>query len=186
MSGKTHSIIGVAITLVFLILPSVVGLLPTKPVMWLCILGAFVGSLMVDIDSKKSKAAQLYTKVAFFLLVVYVIFNIAGTYAFKSLPSSAEVFKNIMLSENGLKLLPFIIVVFLGKVSPHRQFTHKILGTTLMIGTAYFGFKYDFTVGFAIGYLAHILADKTTKAGVKFFDLKLPMRTASGSYSFHF
>lgn len=172
--------------MVFLILPSVVGLLPTKPVMWLCILGAFVGSLMVDIDSKKSKAAQLYTKVSFFLLVGYVIFNISGTYAFKSLPSSAEVFKNIMLSENGLKLLPFIIVVFLGKVSPHRQFTHKILGTTLMIGTAYFGFKYDFTVGFAIGYLAHILADKTTKAGVKFFDLKLPMRTASGSYSFHF
>lgn len=186
MSGKAHSIIGVVLTMVCLILPTTVKLFPVKPVMWLCLLGALVGSLIVDICSKKSKAAQAYTKIAFIVLAGYVLFNIVGTYAFKSLPSSAEVFKNVMLSENGIRLIPFIVVVFLGKVSPHRQFTHKILGTTLMIGTAYFGFKYDFTVGFAIGYLAHIVADKTTKAGLKFFDLKLPMRTANGSYSFHF
>ncbi|WP_170272240.1 metal-dependent hydrolase [Clostridium tarantellae] len=141
-----------------------------------CTAGAVIGALIVDIDTKKSKASQFFVKVLLALIWAYVAISIL----------------NIGFLNNLLKdyyyeisthtvIVSFAILCTLGKLSPHRQFTHKVVGTTVFCIVAYYLFEQATAIGFMVGYISHILLDKTTKAGLKFFDIKLPLQDSRGN-----
>lgn len=204
MTGKQHSIIGILAGLILGVgyamgKSQVVEFKIIIPI----VIGAFIGSLIVDIDSKKSKASQQFTRIITILswiLLIFVIYQkylsnnsliqgVVGHDGVKYYFDKIRVIFAIAMSKyvkSGLAFTVLCILTTLGKLSPHRQFTHKWFGTTLFCVTAYFCFEKSLATGFILGYILHILADKTTPAGIKFFDFKLPLQNRRGKLDFHF
>ena len=176
MSGKEHMIVGTTATATmgvgFLItktFDSVIYLIPL-------IIGGSIGSYMPDIDSHNSKVRQVFNKILTFLIIAIFIGYMLG----------------IMLNVNDIILflqsnfsnyfgaIMFCIVTILGKLSPHRMFTHKWLGTFLFCGCVYFIGNIYLTLGFTMGYILHIVCDRFSPRGknLKFFEFKLPCRNS--------
>lgn len=204
MSGKQHSCIGIVLAII-LGMGFTVGKTGAVNILTvlLFVIGALVGSLIVDIDSKKSKASQQFTRVVtmvFWAFLVFVIYQkylsnnsmINGAMNFtgvKNLFDKIVVLFFIIARtyiKSGVALMFLCILTTLGKMSPHRQFTHKWFGTSLFCITAYFAFENRLAVGFILGYILHIIADKTTPAGIDFLDFKLPLQNRKGKLDFHF
>ena len=126
MKGKEHMMIGTTATATmgigFLMNNNIGDVVHLVPL----IAGGFIGSYMPDIDSHKSKASQVFNKIIMILMVALVV-----GYSF-GLALSVDDILNIFkyTSENYLGLVFFCVNTVLGKLSPHRMFTHKILGTT--------------------------------------------------------
>ena len=204
MSGKQHSCIGTVAAIIlgvgFTVGKS--GAINILTVL-LFVIGALVGSLIVDIDSKKSKASQQFTRIVTIIFWVFLIFVIYQKYlsnnalingamnftGIKSLFDKIVILFLIIAKtyiKSGFALMILCVLTTLGKMSPHRQFTHKWFGTSLFCITAYFAFESRLAVGFILGYILHIIADKTTPAGIDFFDFKLPLQNRRGKLDFHF
>lgn len=63
MSGKVHSVIGISTTIALLLVFIFIFKSDFSPInSLLMILGSFIGSLIVDIDSSKSKSSQMFNK----------------------------------------------------------------------------------------------------------------------------
>lgn len=206
MSGKVHSGIGVSVSVALFIFIVAIGYKSFSFSLLLSLAsGAFAGSWLTDIDSKKSKASQKFTKVIVILCWIFFLTNLVtlltpsisnhtglsqdlikgGQASFNSY-SIYFLNKVTLFVDNKFFLMLFCILVTLGKVSPHRQFTHKWLGTSLFIVLSYLTFTKVFAIGMILGYLLHIIADKFTPAGLNFLDTKLPGKTADGNFKFHF
>ena len=161
MKGKEHMMIGTTATATmgigFLMNNNIGDVVHLVPL----IAGGFIGSYMPDIDSHKSKASQVFNKIIMILMVALVV-----GYSF-GLALSVDDILNIFkyTSENYLGLVFFCVNTVLGKLSPHRMFTHKILGTT--------------------GYILHIVCDRFSPRGknLKFFEFKLPCRNSKNKTS---
>lgn len=149
MTGKTHMSIGVgAATL----------LLPTNDIK--TILGgtalALIGSLIVDIDTGKSKGA-VFLKDAFGGAVIFTILGVILNAKY-----NINVFNYITENKTLTQMFPalglLLVALIIGTILPHRSFTHSFVGIIaytvpcyMMVGSLY---KY-----FLIGYIAHIVAD---------------------------
>ena len=74
----------------------------------------------------------------------------------------------------------FAMLIILGKLSPHRMFTHKWFGTTLFCFSVYTLGNTYLTIGFTMGYVLHIVCDRFSPRGkkLKFFEFKLPCRNS--------
>lgn len=202
-SGKTHAIIGAGVSIIgtsayMYTTQGAVDYSVITPVL----VGSVFGSLVVDIDTKKSKASQAFAKVITSLVWVYLI----GTLSVKYIPSLSETLKvnsqlletsgNILssssafilqkalsLTTNNLGVFLMCVLITLGKLSPHRQFTHKWFGTLLFLSVGFLMFSYDSYIGFFIGYVMHLVADSRTPAGLDFLDFKLPMQNRKGKFN---
>lgn len=176
MKGKEHMIVGTTATTTMGI-----GLLLTSTannVLLLVplILGGFIGSYMPDIDSHNSKAGKLINKLIVFSIIALVIGYLLG--AASTIDSFIKSINNNI--EDFFPVIFFMILIILGKLSPHRMFTHKWFGTitfcfsTYLIGNTYF------TIGFSMGYILHIVCDRFSPKGknLKFFEFKLPCRNS--------
>lgn len=198
MSGKQHStigflvacVLGAGISLNALDVVSVKILLPMT-------LGAIVGSLIVDIDSKRSKASQQFTKVVMYLIWSYVLVDLLSKVTtdnsvLEMISHSLGAGGSYLVGQvmefftGSIGMVLFCVLVTLGKFSPHRQFTHKWFGTLLFLFVGYIAFSDLFFIGYTIGYVLHIVCDKTTKAGLDFLDFKLPMQNKKNEFSMHF
>lgn len=145
--------------------------------------GAFIGSYAPDIDSKKSKASQVFNKIVLTLVLAL------GVGFYLQLPIMDKVLSVVKEGALGnIGLLIFIANLVLGKLSGHRLYTHRWIGTLVAIGSAYIAFNKAFAIGFAVGYLLHILADRTTADGkhLKFFRIQLPMTNSKGRFHVSF
>lgn len=190
MSGKQHSFIGVSISIalfifLFLKYSTNIGLYYIIPLTF----GSLVGSLIPDIDSKKSKASQIVNKIIIVISLVVVILSFIQYSYYQIphtvLPGTPLDLKSRILGQivtisnkfihNDTSTVLFFVLVILGKLSPHRQFTHKWFGATLFCVCAYVTFNGLISVGFILGYILHLLADKTTKAKYNIFEFKLPL-----------
>ncbi len=204
MTGKQHSIIGILAGLIlgFGYAMGKSQFVEFKIVVPI-VIGALIGSLIVDIDSKKSKASQQFTRIITILIWIFLIFVIYQKYLasnslIKGVVGSGGIqyyFDKIRVLfviavskyiKDGFAFTVLCILTTLGKLSPHRQFTHKFFGTALFCVTAYFCFEQNLAAGFILGYILHILADKTTPAGLRFLDFKLPLQNRRGKLDFHF
>lgn len=163
MTGKTHMAIGVGATTM---------LLPTNDIKTI-ISGtalAIVGSLIVDIDTAKSEGAVFLKKI-FGGSIIFLILGLILKVKY-----NVNVFNYITQNKEVIQMLPaliiFLVALVVGAISPHRSFTHSLIGLIaysipmyMMMGTLY---KW-----FAIGYVAHILADMLNKKETKIlFPLK--------------
>lgn len=199
-SGKVHAAIGVTTTLVGVTAYSVLTK-EFRPSLFVeAGVGAYVGSLIVDIDSKKSIGSQIFNKIFLTLMVVFVLLpmfskvliNVVdvkdGLDALSSTEQFAFSLRKLVSSistyivRSNLGLYLFVLITILGKLSPHRQFTHKILGTVCFLVSGWLALQTNFFIGYAVGFLLHLVADATTPAGLKFFDIKLPLQKSDGSY----
>ncbi|AGX43125.1 metal-dependent hydrolase [Clostridium saccharobutylicum] len=157
MTGKTHMAIGAcAATL----------MLPSNDIK--IILGgtalSVVGSLIVDIDTPKSKGATFF-KNLFGCTIILLILGLVVKEKF-----NINIFNYITQNTEFSKIIPalciLLILIVLGLKSPHRSFTHSIIGFILFAIPIYImtGELYKW---FAIGYIAHILADMLNKKEIK-------------------
>lgn len=157
MTGKTHMAIGVG---------TVTVLLPTNDIK--TIIGgttlALVGSLIVDIDTEQSKGS-VFLKEAFGGLILLTILGLI-----LKMKYSINVLDYITESKTLTQMFPalgiLLVALVIGKITPHRSFTHSLIGLIaytvpvyMMVGSLY---KY-----FIIGYIAHILADMLNRKEVR-------------------
>ena len=181
MTGKQHMTIGTAVAAVgtYAYLGGDLSPRNLTTIVVPVLVGSFVGSYMPDIDSKKSKASQVFNKIVLSLILFL------GLAHYVNLPIMEQVMgfaKDSVLGN--LALLVFLANTVLGKLSGHRLYTHRWIGTLVFVGSVYFAFNLPFAVGFALGYALHLLADRTTAAGkdLKFFRVQLPMTNSRGKF----
>lgn len=184
MTGKQHMTIGTfGATFLSIGFLTISGASINPVALGAVVAGAALGSYMPDIDSKKSKASQMFNKILLGLIVAVmgsnVIAQMTGLTFLSDLMTNAT---GSLTSNIGLVL--FAVLSIAGKLSPHRQFTHKWLGTLLFCVVSFIAFNYFFAIGFSLGYALHILADRTTKAGkhLDFFALRLPCQNSKGEF----
>lgn len=176
MSGKEHMIVGTTATTTmgigFLLTNNISNIKFLFPL----IIGGFIGSYMPDIDSQNSKARKFFNKFIVFLIIALVVGYTLGM----ALNISDII---ILFEKHGQEYFPiifFTMLVILGKLSPHRMFTHKWFGTTLFCFSVYTLGNTYLTVGFTMGYVLHIVCDRFSPRGkkLKFFEFKLPCRNS--------
>lgn len=185
MSGKQHTGIGTVGSLgVILFLAKVVGIVLNPLQSSIIVAGSLLGSLMPDIDSKKSKASQLFSKVLFYIVIVFAGLDFVS--GFINIESLDALFKSVVMDGffGSFGMIFFLCLVVAGKLSPHRGFTHKWLGTLLFCISSVIAFESYFAFGFIIGYLLHLAADRFTKDGknLRFFELRLPCQNSKGNF----
>ncbi|MBE6049309.1 MAG: metal-dependent hydrolase [Clostridium sp.] len=182
MSGKEHMIVGTTATVTmgvgFFLNDSIEKATLLIPL----IIGGFIGSYMPDIDSHKSKASQVINKIIMILIVVLTLSYFLGlAFSLKDIKTWLNANRNDLSG-----VLLFGITTILGKLSPHRMFTHKWFGTIVFCySTFLMGNKY-FALGFTMGYILHIVCDRFTKQGknLRFFEFKLPCKNAKNKTVF--
>ena len=157
MSGKTHMAVGVGMATL---------LLPTNDAK--TIIGgttlSLIGSLIVDIDTDKSKGAVLL-KEAFGGVVVLIILGVLLQTKF-NINVLNYITENKAITQMFPALAILVVVLTIGKFSSHRGFTHSLIGIIaytvpiyMLVGSLY--------TWFLIGYIAHILADILNKKEVR-------------------
>lgn len=199
-SGKTHTIIGVgasaivgyALTInnfnisdINSIQSAGIHISNTAKFMIPLLSGAVLGSLIVDIDSKRSKASQYFAKILTIIVLSTIILNLFIRYGIdiKGTTSLVGKYLNMIVSyfKSSIYMVLFAVLTILGKLSPHRGFTHKWFGTVCFIITGYMSMNRIMFIGFSLGYILHIIADdKIGREKVHFFKFRLPCQSANG------
>lgn len=141
--------------------------------------GSIIGSYLPDIDAEKSKASQTFNKVLVITLLLFAL-----VYKLNITNRVIEILSTIIV-QNKYSLY-FIILVTLGKLSPHRMFTHKWLGTLMFCGSVYLTGNIYLALGFSMGYILHIVCDRFSPRGknLKFFEFKLPCKNSKNKTTF--
>lgn len=176
MRGKEHMIVGTTATatmgigfLVTKTFDSAIYLVPL-------ITGGFIGSYMPDIDSHNSKARQVFNKILTFFIISMVLGYILG------IALSVNDILNFLQNNirNYFGIIIFAITTILGKLSPHRMFTHKWLGTMMFCTSVYMIGNIYLALGFFMGYVLHIVCDRFSPRGknLRFFEFKLPCKNS--------
>lgn len=189
MTGKQHMGIGVGGSIAGLVAFTSLASTAVNPVQSVIVVtGSVFGSLMPDIDSKKSKASQVFNKVLFYFIMAFGVIRFINNGKVSTASSTVLAKVVDLITYNSLfssfGLLLFLSLVVAGKLSPHRGFTHKWLGTLSFCLVALITFESSFAWGFIIGYLLHLVADRCTKDGkyLKFFELRLPCQNSKGKF----
>ena len=181
MSGKEHMTIGTSASIGLVIGLIGLGNMSINFDMIILILGAIAGSYIPDIDSHKSTASQVFNKVLMFIIIIIALF-----YTFGIKFNTSYIYPlNKILDLNSKGIILFSILTVLGELSPHRMFTHKWLGTlAFCYSTTLMGNDY-LSLGFSLGYILHIIADRITKNGkyLRFFQFKLPMKNSKDKFT---
>ena len=164
MKGKEHMIVGTTATATMGI-----GFLITK---------TFDSAVYLAplIDSHNSKARQVFNKVLTFSIIAIVLGYMLGIAL--SVSDVLNFLENNI--HNCFATVMFCITTVLGKLSPHRMFTHKWLGTLMFCGSVYLTGNIYLALGFSMGYILHIVCDRFSPRGknLKFFEFKLPCKNS--------
>ena len=141
--------------------------------------GAVIGSLIVDIDSKRSKASQIFNKALMGFIAIY--FGVMIAHRTMDVPIPEINLVGVIHDYKPAVLL--LLLTFVSHLSPHRVFTHKIIGTLSFIILGLITFNRVFFYGYAIGYILHLIADAAlTKEKLEFFELRLPLQNSKGEF----
>lgn len=157
MTGKTHMCIGLATA-------TALGMINVFDVKHALISSGVViaASLLSDVDQQNSEASQkLYfgSKAVGIIICLALIFCMIKGYL-----------------KFNITFIAFILFVLIGIISPHRSFTHSLIGCIAISIIVYKLSNKIFTI-FAVGYYMHIFADCLTHEGV---ELLFPYRKHIG------
>lgn len=152
MNGKTH--VGIGLATSALVLPHT----ESKTFSIMLVLAA-IGSLMPDIDKENSKISNMMAKA----MTIAVAIMVLGWVNLKKSP--LEVMTSLVDIYNpGIYLIVGLMIF--SRFTEHRSFTHSSLGAVLFTAGFYMTFKWN-CLGFAIGYIAHLVADMLTITGIE-------------------
>ncbi len=174
VSGRKHMIIGTAATITIAVVLLIKNIFSGFDLFIPMIAGGIIGSYMPDIDAQRSTAAQTFNKV-----LTVLITAMAMSYTLGLVINVDNIMKIFKVSNGNLDgVIVFAWVTLLGKLSPHRMFTHKWLGTIMFCGSSFMIGSQFFGIGFTIGYLLHIICDRFSRKGkfLRFFQFKLPCK----------
>lgn len=161
MQGRTHVAVGIAAALA-LAAPSEV------PALAAGCCAAALGGLMPDIDSEGSVVHRVEAWTAGIVLAVILFETLAGERLGVRLPGAGLE----RAPGFGLGLAALLALWVLGHHTPHRSFTHSILGGGLFAWAFRTAFP-DLAGWFAVAYAAHLAADFLNRRGeALFFPLK--------------
>lgn len=157
MTGKTHMAVGVGAATIMLPSNDIKSILGGTAL-------AVVGSLIVDIDTHKSKGFT-FLKNLFGCTIILAILGLIVKNKF-----NINIFNYITQNKELTKIFPalviLLILIVLGAKSPHRSFTHSIIGFILFTIPIYM-MTGELFKWFAIGYVTHILTDILNKKEIK-------------------
>lgn len=157
MTGKTHMAVGVGAATIMLPSNDMKSILGGTAL-------AVVGSLIVDIDTHKSKGFT-FLKNLFGCTIILIILGLIVKNKF-----NINILNYITQNKELTKIFPalviLLILIVLGAKAPHRSFTHSIIGFILFTIPIYM-MTGELFKWFAIGYAFHILADILNKKEIK-------------------
>ena len=159
MQGKTHLVIGVALSLAVMrpsTMPALVG-------------GAGIaalGSVISDIDAGQSGAGHDATKVLASIVIAGVLVLLADLYFHLGL--YARFLRRGRETGFMLPLLLFILFAAIGMLTRHRSFMHSLPAMILFTACIWF-MQRAMAPYFAIAYASHLLLDLTNRRGMRLF-----------------
>ena len=159
MQGKTHLVIGVALSLAVMrpsTMPALVG-------------GAGIaalGSVISDIDAGQSGAGHDATKVVASIVIAGVLVLLADLYLHLGL--YARFLRRGRETGFMLPLLLFILFAAIGMLTRHRSFMHSLPAMILFTACIWF-MQRAMAPYFAIAYASHLLLDLTNRRGMRLF-----------------
>ena len=159
MQGKTHLVIGVALSLAVMrpsTMPALVG-------------GAGIaalGSVISDIDAGQSGAGHDATKVVASIVIAGVLVLLADLYFHLGL--YARFLRRGRETGFMLPLLLFILFAAVGMLTRHRSFMHSLPAMILFTACIWF-MQRAMAPYFAIAYASHLLLDLTNRRGMRLF-----------------
>lgn len=159
MNANVHTPIGLATASgVALLVPAMNG--HDKVTLSLGLGCAIVGALIPDIDANGDSKAKIEFRKVMSLLGIFGIATVGYAISTGRLQELASSF---FLSIHGVGALLFLIACIVGYATPHRTFTHWLIG--LVCFTVPFIMMTNTTLGtwFGVGMLSHQLADMLNK-----------------------
>lgn len=159
MNANVHTPIGLATASgIALLVPAMGG--HDKVTLTLGLGCAVVGALVPDIDANGDSKAKIEFRKVISLLGLFSITTVGYAVSTGRLQEIASSFFHSM---HGVGALLFLIVCIVGYVTPHRTFTHWLIG--LICFTVPFIMMTNATLGvwFGVGMLSHQLADMLNK-----------------------
>ena len=160
MEKKTHVACGNLISLILIQPTTVSGLLVTLS-------SSTLGSLLPDVDLKDSTTDKLFDRLMTSLITI-VIMGVLIKYFFNiNLYKIIKSYNNIF--NYAITICLFIIMSYLGSKTPHRSFTHSILGLFIYTAILSYSFKDNIVTPYFISHLSHIILDIFNKKGITLF-----------------
>ena len=160
MEKKTHIAVANLITL-SIIKPNTVSSL-------LITVGAStLGALLPDVDLKDSTTDKLFDRLMTSLITI-IIMGVLINYFFNiNIYNKIKEYSNIY--NYLISIILFIVMSYLGSKTPHRSFTHSILGLILYTIILYYSFNTNFIIPYFISHLSHIILDLFNMKGITIF-----------------
>ena len=159
MQGKTHLVIGVALSLAVM-RPA------TLPALVSGAGAAALGSVISDIDAGQSGAGHDATKVVASIVIAGVLVLLADLYFHLGLYT--RLLKRGRETDFMLPLLLFILFAAVGMLTRHRSFMHSLPAMILFTACIWF-MQRAMAPYFAIAYASHLLLDLTNRRGMRLF-----------------
>lgn len=160
MEKKTHVACANAVVL-YIVRPKCVSDLVVST------LFATLGGILPDVDLKDSVSDKLFDRLMSLLITVVIMTGLlkflVGFDLYVMLKKLSD-FLGIIISTS-----IFIFMSYLGSKTPHRSFTHSILGSLVYSFILFYGFNDLVVVSFFSSYVSHIILDLFNMRGVSIF-----------------
>lgn len=157
MSGKTHAVVGTSTALWILGSTNIIVLVGG-------VILALIGSLIPDIDLKKSIGGKITTRILTVITLIIIINSIIQKKFDTNMISNIA--SNSIIRGMIPSLVILLVLVVVGKISSHRGFTHSIL--SMLIYSIVIGSLVGrLSLWFTIGYATHLLIDLPNNKPIK-------------------
>lgn len=164
MQGKTHLVVGTAVTMAVLHPDNVPELIGGTAI-------AALGTLICDVDSDSSESNQkgsIAVGIGFIALLLLMLIEHKWNMGITDfLLNNSNIIRFII----GLVL--FLVVCIFGKLHAHRTFMHSFLAGVILTGCLYIMFPTTIKY-FIVAFISHLVLDVVNKKGEQlFYPLKI-------------
>ena len=126
-----------------------------------------LGALLPDVDLKDSTTDKLFDRLMTSLITI-IIMGLSINYFFNiNIYNKIKEYSNIY--NYLISIILFIVMSYLGSKTPHRSFTHSILGLFLYTIILLYSFNTNVIVPYFISHLSHIILDLFNMKGISLF-----------------
>ena len=157
MERKTHIMSANALSL-YIVKPTTISSLA------LTISLATLGSLIPDVDLKDSIPDKVIDRLMVSLVTIVimsvVINQLFGIDLYSKLKECSDILNYI------ISIVLFIVMAYLGSKSPHRSYTHSIIGCIVFSAILSYGFNDNIVIPFFFSYVSHIVLDLFNMKGL--------------------
>ena len=158
MKCKTHLVSSCAVNL-FLLHPNTVPLFITTT------LGASIGGVISDVDSRKAESTQILNKVNTITMISVLALVIISHFKLFDINKYIDInYINYLIT-----FLLMLLICNIGSKTKHRSFTHSIIFIILTFFILNFSLPLTFIIPFMIGLSTHIVLDLLNHIGIALF-----------------